>query len=204
MQLHLSSEMLFSANTPQPKRCHSVQSLAQQKTVYDTVSLAAHDLRCKSLRISRHCCKSEFCPHMVAAGGDRRKRCTWPRDVALPQGMALPPPAPAHGVEEMLLGTLSPYQLVSVPIAWLAKSERWGIYKQGPACALGTAFKTAVSSYYSSHRLSCESQAAVSERAEDGLASSPLQPPPEFLHALPLPTEREEFAGHGTYLPHEL
>jgi len=49
------------------------------------------------------------------------------RDVALPQGTAVPPPAPEPSREEMLLGTLSPYQLVSVPIAWLETSECCGI-----------------------------------------------------------------------------
>lgn len=131
-------------------------------------------------------------------GGVRRKRCARLRDVAFPQGMAVPPPAPLHGIEKMLLGTLSPYQLVSALVAWLEKSE------QSPACASGVAFKTAVSTDYPSHHLSYKSEAAISERAEDGFASPPLQPPPEFLHALPLRTEREEFAGHGTYLPHEL
>lgn len=67
--------------------------------------------------------------------GDRRKSCMRLRDVALPQGMAVPPPAPVHGAEGMLLGTLSPNQLVSILIAWLEKSERWEIYKPCPACA---------------------------------------------------------------------
>ena len=77
-------------------------------------------------------------------------------------------------------------------------------FSKCPACALGIVFKTAVSTYYLSRCLSYESEAAVSERAEDIFASSPLQPPPEFLHALLLPTETEEFSSHGTYLPHEL
>ena len=136
--------------------------------------------------------------------GDRRKRCGQPRDVALPQGTAVLPSAPVHGVGEMLLGTLSPYQLVSIPIAWLETSECWGIYEQCAACASGIVFKTAVSTYYLSRCLSYKSEAAGSERAEDIFASSPLQPPPEFLHALLLPTETEEFSSHGTYLPHEL
>lgn len=136
--------------------------------------------------------------------GDRRMRYAWPRDVALPQGTAVPPPAPVHGIEEMLLGALSLYQLVSMRIAWLETSGRWRICKQCPACASGIFFKTAVSTYYSSHRLSYESEAAISEHAEDIFALSPLQPPPEFLHVLPLQTETEEFTSHGTYLPHEL
>lgn len=49
-----------------------------------------------------------------------------------------------------------------------------------------------------------ESKAAVSEHAEDIFASSTLQPSPEFLHALLLQTEAEEFASRGTYPPHEL
>lgn len=111
--------------------------------------------------------------------GDRRKRCAQPRDVALPQGAPVPPPALVHGGEEVVSGTLSPYQLVSVLIAWLETSERWGIYTQCPACASGIVSRAVVNTYYSSCLLSYECEAAVSKRAEDIFASSSLQPPPD-------------------------
>lgn len=141
MQLHLFSELAFSANTLQPKWCHSVQSLAQQKTTYD-----AHDFRRKSLHISIHCCKSECCLCAVVGGQEE--------EVCETKGCRI---APGHGCPTSSLrarrrgnafGNTIPVPTGIHTNSLLEKSERWGIYKQRPACVSGIAFKAVVSTYH--------------------------------------------------------
>lgn len=100
-----------------------------------------------------------------------------------------------HGLRSIILVP------TGVLLSSLARDIRcWGT-QAVPRLCLRHCFQTAVSTHYSSHRVSYESKATVQRIF---FASAQLQPPPEFLHKLLLQTETEEFTSHGTYLPHEL
>lgn len=97
MQLHLFSELVFSANTLQPKRCHSVQSLAQRKTICVTQCHLLLMASGSSLSVSAHVsAKASFAPARWRGGQEEEVRTTEGCSVATGHGCPTTSPTAWH------------------------------------------------------------------------------------------------------------